>query len=1034
MDTSVAILTETWLSDGCGLEEDLAELEEGTGYGMLVKNCPKNHRGYSTGGVAIVYKTNRIKSCELSLPGNRFEVVCGAGTLVHHKQKVVAIAVYIPPQYTAEESRNCLDFLEESIIHIKGKFKDPYIIISGDFNRRDVDGSLANFPDLHLIDTPPTRGDQKLDKIFVNFKSQIFESGVLKPLENEHGVRSDHAVIYVSARLKRVESFKWIKYTYKKYSEEAANKFKQWVMLHDWEGVYSARTSSQKAKVYDDTCRWAMDHFFPDVTVKRKSTDDPWINNKITDLIEKRGRMFRRCGERTREWKNLNRHITKLIKKRKRSYYDFHGLSMTDPKQSRKFFKNVRAFKDRERPEIWDVRSMWPDKEDHEIANILADYFNKISSEFSPLEECPDTFDRDLPLLEPFQISGRLKSFKKPKSRIGGDLFPSLVNQFHDILAIPLCEIYNTITQTKEWPDSWKVEYVSVIPKNNHPTEIGQLRNISCTLLVSKVYESFLLDWVSEEVKLRDNQFGGVKGCSTAHYLINLWQEILSNADDNRSATVLTVVDFAKAFNRVSHQACLAAFAKKGASTQILQLIATFLSKRSMTVRVGNDFSRQLLVHGGCPQGSILGVFLFNVCSDELEDGRGVRGVLNDTECDVDIAGFFDQADREFLLRGEAAEEPQVIEEEDDLEISEQSGESECGSERLRIYHTSTPMQGTARRPPCPDVSDSPFKLSQDDTQQFVLMKNTVNTRKPKCIVYSSESDNDYPIPEVAASNWTDKDVLVVKYVDDQTSSEKLDVSNSIKMTINGRKIGVKRAMKSEVQFRTIEENATRIGMKVNCNKTQLLCVSAAKSFTPEPYILDSNSNRIECCSSLKCLGFNFSDKPNARHHIECLNKKLRQRIWALRHLRKAGFSQADLVKVYTAMIRPVSEYCCQVYHTLITEEESVKLDRFESHCLRNIYGSRLSYEKMLKKAEIERLSIRRQILFDNFAEKAAASHRFRKWFPAYTSRRTSSRAVTKYKEYRAKTDRLYFSPLFVMRRRLNGKTDMPIRSRQTAL
>ena len=301
MDTSVAILTETWLNDGSGLDEDLAEIEKGTGYGMIVKNRPINQRGYSTGGVAIVYKTNRIKFRELKLPGNKFEIVCGAGSLIHHARKVVAIAVYIPPQNSAEESRECLDFLEESVIHIKGMFKDPYIIVSGDFNRRDVDQSLANFPDLKLINTPPTRGAQKLDKLFINFNSQIFESGILKPLENDRGVRSDHAVIYVSAKLKRIESFKWIKHTYKKYSDETANKFKDWIVTHDWEGVFTSRSSTEKAKVYDDTCKWAMEHFFPDVTVKRKSTDDPWINKNITDLIEKRGKMFRRFGERKRE-------------------------------------------------------------------------------------------------------------------------------------------------------------------------------------------------------------------------------------------------------------------------------------------------------------------------------------------------------------------------------------------------------------------------------------------------------------------------------------------------------------------------------------------------------------------------------------------------------------------------------------------------------------------------------------------------------------------------------------------------------------
>ena len=258
-------------------------------------------------------------------------------------------------------------------------------------------------------------------------------------------------------------------------------------------------------------------------------------------------------------------------------------------------------------------------------------------------------------------------------------------------------------------------------------------------------------------------------------------------------------------------------------------------------------------------------------------------------------------------------------------------------------------------------------------------------------------------------------------------SAEKLDVSNAIKIIVNGRKIGVNQALKSERQFRTIERNAEEIGMKVNMNKTQLLCISAARSFTPDPCIIDSQGNRIESCEKLKCLGFNFSTKPDAHYHIQCLRGKLRKRVWALRHLRKAGFKQNKLVKVYMAMLRPVVEYCCQVYLTLIMEEESALLDRFESHCLKNIYGRRLSYNKMLEKDGLEKLSVRRQMLF---AEKAAASDRFREWLPAYGSRTQQYRSAQIYKEYHARTDRLYFSPLFVMRRRLNGRVNEPIRSR----
>ena len=55
----------------------------------------------------------------------------------------------------------------------------------------------------------------------------------------------------------------------------------------------------------------------------------------------------------------------------------------------------------------------------------------------------------------------------------------------------------------------------------------------------------------------------------------------------------------------------------------------------------------------------------------------------------------------------------------------------------------------------------------------------------------------------------------------------------------------------------------------------------------------------------------------------------------------------------------------------------------------------------------------------DNFATKAAANPRF-DWFPLRTGR--SGRHGETYKEFPARTDRLFNSPLFYFRRRLNGK------------
>ena len=95
------------------------------------------------------------------------------------------------------------------------------------------------------------------------------------------------------------------------------------------------------------------------------------------------------------------------------------------------------------------------------------------------------TFERNMPVLKPYRVAERIRRIKKPRTRIEGDIFPSLMKEYADVIAIPLTEMYNTITETLTWASCWKVEIVTVIPKCGDPTSFDQLRNISCTLHVS---------------------------------------------------------------------------------------------------------------------------------------------------------------------------------------------------------------------------------------------------------------------------------------------------------------------------------------------------------------------------------------------------------------------------------------------------------------------------------------------------------------------------------------------------------------------
>ena len=86
---------------------------------------------------------------------------------------------------------------------------------------------------------------------------------------------------------------------------------------------------------------------------------------------------------------------------------------------------------------------------------------------------------------------------------VQGDIFPALLTRFGDLLAIPLREISNI----QVWPLVWKQEFVTVIPKKTVPQCLGDLTNISCTMLPSKIYGSHVLNWLQEEVSMKNNQY-----------------------------------------------------------------------------------------------------------------------------------------------------------------------------------------------------------------------------------------------------------------------------------------------------------------------------------------------------------------------------------------------------------------------------------------------------------------------------------------------------------------------------------------------
>ena len=131
------------------------------------------------------------------------------------------------------------------------------------------------------------------------------------------------------------------------------------------------------------------------------------------------------------------------------------------------------------------------------------------------------------------------------------------------------------------------------------------MRPISLTPFISKVMEQFVVMWILEVIghKMDFRQYGGTKGNSVSHYLIELINFILLNQDSTESIGVLaSLVDFSKAFNRIDHSVIITKLSDLGVPGWLLRLVASFLEDRSMIVRYKGKSSKSVNLPGGGPQ------------------------------------------------------------------------------------------------------------------------------------------------------------------------------------------------------------------------------------------------------------------------------------------------------------------------------------------------------------------------------------------------------------------------------------------------
>ena len=231
------------------------------------------------------------------------------------------------PTSTQARATACLGYVEQLVIEMKYRLKDPYIIVSGDFNQRQLEVTLEENRDLKDTRAGPTRGDQFIDRTFSNMYN-ITDKGVLNPLQTDNkgpNVReSNHNFFYMTASLRRKEKYKWLTYSYCHNNPESAKKFREWITCKDWTHLAQLSTSDEMVDLYQKEISWAHGQKIknPLGTIKRCNIDPSQINIRIKEMVKRRKKVFKESGGHTQEWKKMKKKIQPSIEKRCRIYQE----------------------------------------------------------------------------------------------------------------------------------------------------------------------------------------------------------------------------------------------------------------------------------------------------------------------------------------------------------------------------------------------------------------------------------------------------------------------------------------------------------------------------------------------------------------------------------------------------------------------------------------------------------------------------------------------------------------------------------------
>ena len=525
--------------------------------------------------------------------------------------EMVICACYHPPKprYDAKELlKTLVDDLEEVSVRNPGAI----IVITGDLNSLNTD-FLVYDCGFSLINDNVTHGNRILDKCLVSRPDLYVCRTVQSNIRTRHKALLICDCLIPSLRSRMQAKVHHFCYDIRQPFLRA---------LRFQLGTYNWRSLLQETDIqalYDDfvkVIQWFIVAFIPkkSVVISRKASR--FISPLVQLLLRRRNRLLRKgklhvagklsdkigcliAEEKSRLLSSVNTHNTKELwsavdsacgSSRHKSISDL-GPPFNDLNAINGFFASIASDPDYDRQHV-----------------------------LSHIKPINNDFDQSSKFFNHFQVWRALQSVHRTAQ--GSDSLPFWV--FKECcfeLTEVISHMFNLFLSSSSTPSSWKHSIVTPIPKVHPPRSFEDLRPISVTPILSRVFEKLFVRYLfypSLPKSLLCDQFAFRPTGSTNAALVQLFHNVSGILETNDFVRCF-LIDFSRAFDSVSHTILLDKLSMYGCPQVVISWLANFLTDRTQSVASFSGISNKLAITRSIIQGSGIGPTAFIAMIADLQ-------------------------------------------------------------------------------------------------------------------------------------------------------------------------------------------------------------------------------------------------------------------------------------------------------------------------------------------------------------------------------------------------------------------------------